>query len=139
MPFGGSHTPRMCMLTTVAAILHRTQHGNWDVNKEMKGWRMEGGLVLLPYVEGGDPESHATISLKDDTSGIHILFFFACEKGNVSKVRKNSAVLKRAMTARRTGWSGRDWNSKPQEPVAILARGRSWSPKVGVQFFFDMF
>ena len=32
----------------------------------------------------------------------------------VSKVRKKSAILKRAMTERRTGWSGRDWNSKPR-------------------------
>ena len=40
--FGGSHTPRTCMLTTVAAVLHRTPNGKWDVNKEMNGWRMEG-------------------------------------------------------------------------------------------------
>ena len=32
----------------------------------------------------------------------------------VPKVRENSAILKRAMTERRTRWSGRDWNSKPK-------------------------
>ena len=32
----------------------------------------------------------------------------------VSKVRKNMAILKRAMTERRTRWSGRDWNSEPK-------------------------
>ena len=37
----GSHTPRTCMLTTVAAVLHKT-HRKWGVNKEMNGWRMEG-------------------------------------------------------------------------------------------------
>ena len=26
------------------------------VNKEMKGWGMEGTCVLLPFVEGGDTE-----------------------------------------------------------------------------------
>ena len=38
LPIGGSHTPQTCMLTTVAAVLHRTPNRNWDVNKEMKGW-----------------------------------------------------------------------------------------------------
>ena len=32
----------------------------------------------------------------------------------MSKVRKNSAILKRAITERRTRWSGRDWNSEPK-------------------------
>ena len=30
VPVGGSHTRPTCMLTTVAAILHRKQHRNWD-------------------------------------------------------------------------------------------------------------
>ena len=53
--FGGSHTPRTCMLRKVAAVLHKT-HKKWDVNKKMKGWEMEGRLVLLPFVGGGDTE-----------------------------------------------------------------------------------
>ena len=32
----------------------------------------------------------------------------------MSKVRKNSAILKRAITEKHTGWSRRDWNSKPK-------------------------
>ena len=55
MPFGGSHTPRTSMLTTAAAVLHKT-HRKCSVNKEMKGWEMEGRPVLLPFVEGGDKE-----------------------------------------------------------------------------------
>ena len=47
MPFGGSHTAYV-HVTTVATVLHKTH-----VNKEMKGWRMEGRPVLLPFV-GGD-------------------------------------------------------------------------------------
>ena len=56
MPFGSSHTPRPCMLTSVAAVLHRTPNRKWDVNREMKGWGMEGIPVLLPHVDGGDKE-----------------------------------------------------------------------------------
>ena len=49
MPLGGSHTPRTCMLTTVAAVLRNT-HRKWGMNEEMNGWRMEGRLVLLPFI-----------------------------------------------------------------------------------------
>ena len=55
MPLGGSHTPRSCMLTTVAAILQK-KHTE-SVSKDLKGWGMEGGLVLLPFVEEGDKRS----------------------------------------------------------------------------------
>ena len=53
--FGGSHTPRTCMSSTVAAVLHKT-HRKWRVDKEMKGCGMEGRLVLLPFVDGGGNE-----------------------------------------------------------------------------------
>ena len=36
-PFGGEHTPRSCMLTSVAEVLHRT-HRKCGVHKEMEGW-----------------------------------------------------------------------------------------------------
>ena len=50
-PFGGAHTTRSCMLTTVAAVLHKTPSRTWDMNKQMKGWEMEGRLELLPFVD----------------------------------------------------------------------------------------
>ena len=56
LPFGRSHTSQTCMLTTVAAILHCRPSSNGDVNNEMKGSRMEGRLVLLLDVDGGDKE-----------------------------------------------------------------------------------
>ena len=53
MPLGSSHTPRSCMLTTVAAILQKKKNTQKVKCKQgMKGWRMEGRLVLLPFVEG---------------------------------------------------------------------------------------
>ena len=48
LPFADTHTPRTCMLRSVAAVLHRTPHKDWDVNREMKGWGMEGRPVLCP-------------------------------------------------------------------------------------------
>ena len=41
-PFGGAHTARSCMLTTVSAVLYKTPNRSWDMNKEMKGWEMGG-------------------------------------------------------------------------------------------------
>ena len=43
-PFGGAHTPRSCMLTTVAAVLYKTPNGSWRMNKEMRGWERTLGL-----------------------------------------------------------------------------------------------
>ena len=37
--FGAKHTRRSCMLTSVARVLHGS-HRKWEVNKEMKGWRI---------------------------------------------------------------------------------------------------
>ena len=54
MPLGGSHKPRSCMLTTVAAVLQKKTE---SVNKDLKGLGMEGRLVLLPFVEGSDKRS----------------------------------------------------------------------------------
>ena len=52
-PFGGEHTPRSCMLTSVAKILHRTFR-KWRVNKEMEGWMMRESLE--PSSSGDDDE-----------------------------------------------------------------------------------
>ena len=41
------HTPRTCMLASVATVLHKT-HRKWRVNKEMEGWEMGGRPELLP-------------------------------------------------------------------------------------------
>ena len=49
-PFGGVDTPRSCMLTTVAAVLHITPSGRWDMNKEMEGWEMEVDLNSCPLL-----------------------------------------------------------------------------------------
>ena len=38
-PFGGEHTPRSGMLTSVARVLHST-HRKWRINQEMEGWRV---------------------------------------------------------------------------------------------------
>ena len=49
-PFGGVDTPRSCMLTTVAAVLHITPSRRWDMNKEMEGWEMEVDLNSCPLL-----------------------------------------------------------------------------------------
>ena len=48
LPVGGLHTPRTCMLRSVAAVLYRSQNEDSVVDKEMRGWGMKGSLVLLP-------------------------------------------------------------------------------------------
>ena len=35
--FGGEHTPRSCLLITVARVLCKTNR-SWDMNKELGGW-----------------------------------------------------------------------------------------------------
>ena len=52
-PCGGEHTPRSCMLASVAEILHKT-HRKWRVNKEMERWEMRGSPELLPFVDDDD-------------------------------------------------------------------------------------
>ena len=39
-PFGCTHTPRLCMLASVASVLNKT-HRKWEVSKELEGWEME--------------------------------------------------------------------------------------------------
>ena len=56
LPFGDSRTPRTCMLRSMAAVLYRTPHKDRDVDREMRGWGMEGRPVFLPHVDGGDTE-----------------------------------------------------------------------------------
>ena len=50
-PFGGAHTPRSCMLTTVAGFLYKTPNRSWDMNKSLGGWEMGGRLEILPCVD----------------------------------------------------------------------------------------
>ena len=52
------HTPRSCMLTTVAGLLYKTPNRSWDVNKEMAGWGMGCRLELLPFV-GDDVDENS--------------------------------------------------------------------------------
>ena len=52
-PFGGEHTPRSCMLTSVAWVLHRT-HKKWRVNKELEGWMVRRDLA--PSSSDGDDD-----------------------------------------------------------------------------------
>ena len=41
LPLGGSHTPRTCLLRSVSVVLYRSPDKDWDVEKEMKGWRLK--------------------------------------------------------------------------------------------------
>ena len=52
-PFGGEHTPRSCMLASVAKVLHKT-HRKCGVKKEMEGWVMRESLEFLPFVDDDD-------------------------------------------------------------------------------------
>ena len=54
-PFGGEHTPRSCMLASVAKVPHKT-HRKWGVNRKMEGWMMRGSLELLPFVADDDSD-----------------------------------------------------------------------------------
>ena len=49
LSFGGSHTPRMCLLRSVSAVLLRSPKKDWDVHREVKGWELREWLVLLTY------------------------------------------------------------------------------------------
>ena len=57
-PFGGEHTPRSCMLTTVAVFLYKTSR-KWEVNKELGGWEMGGSPELLPCVDDDDSDEYS--------------------------------------------------------------------------------
>ena len=59
-----------------------------DVNKEMKGWRMEGRLVLLPFDDDGNEdadarESRGIFSLRDSASCVDFFFLFLYHKATV--------------------------------------------------------
>ena len=95
---------------------------------------MEGRLVLLPFLVNDAfwYPCNVTISLKRQASSIHIFLRFIGEKGTSVNVRKNSAILKRAMTERHTGWSRRDWNSNPKHhwrSSAVEGAGQSSNDK----------
>ena len=49
LSFGGSHTPRMCLLRSVSAVFYRSPEKDCDVNRVMKGWGLGEWLVLLTY------------------------------------------------------------------------------------------
>ena len=118
-----THTPRTCMLRSVAAVLHRTPQKNWDVNREMKGWGMKGRLVLLPFVDDmwqwrfwwlmfpGTTGSRGIFSLRYNAACVY--FDSSPKREAVSTVKKNSAIRKRAMTDRHAIWSKKEWYSKP--------------------------
>ena len=64
-------------------------------------------------MSSGILESHVTVSLKDNASCVYFSLLFLCEKAASVKSEANSAMLRRAMTERHTGWSRKDWYSKP--------------------------
>ena len=45
--------PRACILRSVAAVLDRAPDKDWDVGREMVGWGLGGGPVLLPHDDCG--------------------------------------------------------------------------------------
>ena len=49
LSFGGSHTPRTCLLRLVGAVLCKSPGRDWNVGREMKGWRLGEWPVLPPY------------------------------------------------------------------------------------------
>ena len=54
-PCGAFNTPRACMLRSVAAALERAPDKGWDVGREMIGWGLADGPVLMP--DDGDDET----------------------------------------------------------------------------------
>ena len=52
--FGGSHTPRMCLLRSVSAVLCTSPEKDWDVNREVKGWGLDEWPVFC----------HLTVTVK---------------------------------------------------------------------------
>ena len=60
-------------------------------------------------------ESLRTLHLFTQKTMHHVSFSSSCsrpKRETVSKVKKHSAILKRAMTEMHAGWSRKDWNSK---------------------------
>ena len=55
LSFGRSHTPRMCLLRSVSAVLCRSRERDWDASREVRGWRLGEWTALLPY--DGDSEN----------------------------------------------------------------------------------
>ena len=92
-PFGGVDTPRSCMLTTVAAVLHNTPSRSWDMNKEMEGWEMEVDLnscplltmtsmkILMNDVHKDGCGSRGVFSLRGDASSFSFVLLFLVQKG----------------------------------------------------------
>ena len=101
------------------------------MNKEMKGWRMEGRPVLLPDVDGDDKEVFHEWCLLESlramspfhSRAMHRVSmsssFSPATMEHVSKVRKNSAISQRAMTERHTRWSRRDWNPELRQREGV--------------------
>ena len=54
LSFGGSHTPRMCLLRSVSAVQCRSPERDWDISRWIKGWGLGEWRALLPY--DGDSE-----------------------------------------------------------------------------------
>ena len=105
-----TNTSRTCMLTSSATVLHET-HRKWGVNKEMEGWEM-----------GSRPEAMLRVSIASSCS--------SPKRGGLSKVKKRSAVLKRAMTEKREKWQNKEWYGKTKSHWRQLAKARMISGQV---------
>ena len=148
-PFGGEHTPRSCMLTSVARVSHKTRR-KWWVNKETEGWMMEGSLELLPFVDDDDSEecsvewlepSEASTSFNSETTHrvSHSSSWSSPKRRRLSKGKQTTEVLKRATTDKGERWQDKEWYGRPksrwQQPAGVTAvrvrtiRGTSFSHK----------
>ena len=100
-PCGGEHTPKSCMLASVATVLHRT----WGVNKEMEGWMKRGSLMTMTAMNAvmNDCNHRKTRPLSTQKPCTASPF-----RAHVLPQKKKTveSVLKRAMTEKRERWQG---------------------------------
>ena len=75
----------------------------------------------------GIPESHVTISRNRDASRIHILFRFIGGKGTSVKSEKEQCDFETCHDREAYPMVRKGLEFQTQEPLAILARGRSRS------------
>ena len=131
-PFGCIHTPRSCMLSTVAGALYKTPNRSWD-------GRWEVDLNSCPVL--------MMTSMKTLMNDVHwdcweSLLFSAqrrCtaiqfrplapnpEKEAVSQVKKKSAILKLAMTEGQKRWPKKKRYTKTKSHWAATCWERGWT------------
>ena len=85
----GEHTPRSCMLTSVARVPHST-HRKWRVNKEMEGWMVrksiqpsssDGVMKTIKVVMNiASIGSRGLFQLRNNAQGIPVVFMLIPQK-----------------------------------------------------------